>query len=211
MTEGSSKSGTCYKATCLDADDECIVRGELHLPGSQWTESCKSETAAEENECEIKCRENSEPCQSFIPAQLFKDGTQCQVGKGCFNGHCIPFEEIPLENTCANLVVDGDETDVDCGGAFCSRCALGKHCLADGDCATPNICDLSDPVDINGQVGLGLCASQTGTPPGADPTTHPTSSPSTAPPSSAATGFTVASVVLNYCWYLLALILVLNF
>ena len=38
--------------------------------------------------------------------------------------------------TCKNGVKDGDETDVDCGGATCSPCANGKGCLARRDCAS---------------------------------------------------------------------------
>jgi hypothetical protein len=32
--------------------------------------------------------------------------------------------------------MDGDETDVDCGGKDCSPCPQGKHCLSGSDCAT---------------------------------------------------------------------------
>jgi hypothetical protein len=36
--------------------------------------------------------------------------------------------------TCANGIVDGDESDVDCGGP-CTPCADGKRCHHDADCA----------------------------------------------------------------------------
>ena len=35
---------------------------------------------------------------------------------------------------CTNGVKNGDETDVDCGGATCAKCADGKMCLGGGDC-----------------------------------------------------------------------------
>jgi hypothetical protein len=35
--------------------------------------------------------------------------------------------------TCSDGVLNGDETDVDCGGS-CDRCADGKACLGNGDC-----------------------------------------------------------------------------
>ena len=34
---------------------------------------------------------------------------------------------------CANGVLDGDETDVDCGGT-CAACGTGKGCKAGKDC-----------------------------------------------------------------------------
>jgi hypothetical protein len=39
----------------------------------------------------------------------------------------------PTTLACTNGVKDGNETDVDCGGA-CPACALGQHCGGDNDC-----------------------------------------------------------------------------
>jgi hypothetical protein len=38
------------------------------------------------------------------------------------------------EDSCENHVVDGSETDIDCGGS-CAKCADGKACLSHADCA----------------------------------------------------------------------------
>ncbi len=60
---------------------------------------------------------------------------------------------------CANGVLDGDETDVDCGGSTCGPCALDKMCLAALDCVSRdcvnNVCvaappDLAGPRDLGG-------------------------------------------------------------
>jgi len=40
---------------------------------------------------------------------------------------------------CSNGVIDGGETDVDCGGSCSQHCALGKVCSAGTDCAS-NLC-----------------------------------------------------------------------
>ncbi len=43
---------------------------------------------------------------------------------------------------CFNGRKDGNETDVDCGGATCiTKCAIGKACEGDGDCADGAKCD----------------------------------------------------------------------
>lgn len=42
--------------------------------------------------------------------------------------------------TCSDGVKNQDETDVDCGGAKCNKCDVGKTCTADADCAS-NSCD----------------------------------------------------------------------
>ncbi len=37
-------------------------------------------------------------------------------------------------NTCYSYTQNGDETDVDCGGAVCAPCAEGQTCIVDSDC-----------------------------------------------------------------------------
>lgn len=63
------------------------------------------------------------------------DGAACPTGL-CFSGMC--FSE-----TCFDMVQDGDETDVDCGGS-CPPCATGKKCRTNTYCISgvcnANIC-----------------------------------------------------------------------
>jgi cysteine-rich repeat protein len=40
--------------------------------------------------------------------------------------------------TCMDMLKDGSETDLDCGGGSCPKCAQGKACLVAGDCVTGN-------------------------------------------------------------------------
>ena len=56
------------------------------------------------------------------------DGTLCSFAPGpgvCTAGHCT--------ESCSDAVMDGDETDVDCGGT-CSPCAAGLRCRINADC-----------------------------------------------------------------------------
>src|SRR4051812_25528928 len=64
---------------------------------------------------------------------------------------------------CADQVHNGDETDVDCGGA-CGTCAIGKLCLVATDCATgfctAGTCAAKPPgmtCSNNSQCGSGVC------------------------------------------------------
>ena len=45
-----------------------------------------------------------------------------------------------MGGTCTDGILDGSETDVDCGGGACPACPVGKKCQADPDC-TSNACD----------------------------------------------------------------------
>lgn len=62
-----------------------------------------------------------------------------------FDTFNIPVNEIQLESlfiqesadpyTCYNGRIDGDETDVDCGGNKCmTRCTSKQMCIEDSDC-----------------------------------------------------------------------------
>jgi hypothetical protein len=78
------------------------------------------------------------------------NGTAC-TGGSCQSGLCVapsgpvvlppgpvvpppPPAEIPA--TCSDGITNGNETDVDCGGPDCPRCADGKACLASTDCVS---------------------------------------------------------------------------
>ena len=50
---------------------------------------------------------------------------------------------------CSNGVLDGDETDVDCGGS-CGGCGYQKKCMVDSDCLSRNGCFL---INIDDKVG----------------------------------------------------------
>jgi len=47
--------------------------------------------------------------------------------------------------SCMNQVLDGDESDVDCGGAACAHCTTGATCRQDSDC-------------VGAYCKLGVCA-----------------------------------------------------
>lgn len=67
-------------------------------------------------------------------------GKKCPTGQGCkVDADCDQVKCDLTTNTCTTAtasdgIQNGDETDVDCGGAA-PKCATGKKCLVDGDCA----------------------------------------------------------------------------
>ena len=56
-------------------------------------------------------------------------GTDCE-SLACSPGHvCVSPE-------CNDKVKNGAESDIDCGGATCPKCAVGEDCNHNGDCAS---------------------------------------------------------------------------
>src|SRR5262249_25043500 len=83
------------------------------------------------------------------------DGSMCMNsgGKVCTgavcvaciaDGDCSPNNTCTPDHTCigqcTNMLKDGNETDVDCGGGSCAPCATGKSCAVDNDCVSTDAC-----------------------------------------------------------------------
>lgn len=67
----------------------------------------------------------------------------------CFDGSCAPMP------TCTDELANGDESDVDCGGATCDACVIGLKCGTGGDCDSA-VCEEGVCVPPPGwQVGTG--------------------------------------------------------
>lgn len=58
----------------------------------------------------------------------------CTLDKDCVTGKCAQLSCVELP--CTDGVLDGGETDVDCGGTECSPCSAGASCHKDADCAS---------------------------------------------------------------------------
>jgi len=43
---------------------------------------------------------------------------------------------LALRDVCTNSIIDGFETDIDCGGSVCALCDMNKRCKKNSDCAT---------------------------------------------------------------------------
>jgi hypothetical protein len=63
-------------------------------------------------------------------------GQGCLVDGDCTSQACDGIAFVCDSSQCSDHRVDGDETDVDCGGAVCSACASGQRCMDNFDCDT---------------------------------------------------------------------------
>jgi hypothetical protein len=58
----------------------------------------------------------------------------CVASSDCISEICVAG--VCVAATCVDLVKNGDESDVDCGGARCPDCQVGQDCDGPGDCAS---------------------------------------------------------------------------
>lgn len=89
------------------------------------------------------------------------DNKMCNVASDCFSGVCqsntcqsrlnssiyvlsAHFDTVSLGPACNDGIQNGDETDIDCGGSSCSKCADTQACKIASDCfngvCSSNIC-----------------------------------------------------------------------
>ena len=65
------------------------------------------------------------------------DGSLCQADSDCQSASCVDNLCGPPPPTCSDQLLNGDETDLDCGGG-CSPCADNLMCMIPEDCQSKN-------------------------------------------------------------------------
>ena len=80
-------------------------------------------------------------------------GDTCGTDSDCDNSlSCHAFNNTYAEcASCLDGVQDGDESDVDCGGKHCERCAAPLKCKKDKDCLS----DKCKGGQVRGRARLG--------------------------------------------------------
>ena len=137
---GSLCAGCGLGQTCL-GDDDC-ASGLCDLIESQTCEGlnvCGNGRVDAGEGCDDGGTTDGDGCDS---ACLGENGTMCTVGTDCAAGYCAA-DGTCRPASCDDTMLNGDETDVDCGGS-CGSCAVGQMCSDDGDCAyscTGGLCD----------------------------------------------------------------------
>jgi hypothetical protein len=139
VKDGAETDVDCGGPVCM----RCSV-GQRCNTGSDCTSTlCNASThTCVASQCEDGMRDGMETdvdCGGPVcsPCSLSKT---CKTGTDCVSGVCNVPQQICVASQCEDGVRDNTETDIDCGGATCPRCALGHTCYIDADC-TSNVCD----------------------------------------------------------------------
>ncbi|MFO0760678.1 MAG: hypothetical protein U0359_29640 [Byssovorax sp.] len=66
------------------------------------------------------------------------NGKLCSVNADCSSANCDGGVCAAPAPTCNDVIKNGSETDIDCGGLVCVKCQNGKTCLANSDCSSNN-------------------------------------------------------------------------
>ena len=96
-------------------------------------------------------------------------GSACAVDHDCHSGNCL--DKVCQRETCKDGILNGSETDVDCGGGGCSACGVGQQCFDSGQDCTPKTPDgapatcfwcMPSAANPNGDCNIGRCEAVCG-------------------------------------------------
>jgi hypothetical protein len=111
VCDGAGKCVPCVRASDCPTGQACSAANQC-VPGS-----CT----------DVDCGGICPPCAT---------GKKCLADADCVSFACDVVSLTCVTPQCRDHHQDGDETDADCGGGFCSSCPLGENCVVDSDCGS---------------------------------------------------------------------------
>jgi hypothetical protein len=120
---GGNTCGKCGDGQVCGNNDDC-------LSSNCFMHICISCTNGKQDG-----QETDVDCGGPACAGTCDDGQKCVVNGDCSNAICFTAADgAKTCNTCNSGQKDGPETDVDCGGGFCPKCADTLSCFVNIDC-----------------------------------------------------------------------------
>ena len=148
-------TNTCSSAECTDGvrnGDETDVDCGGSCPGCDDGEICSEPGDCASGVCEggtctpptcddgvVNGDETGVDCGGDV-CDACPDGEGCEDGDDCTSGVCDPDTNTCSVPACDDSVLNGSETDVDCGGPDCPACPTGGECTGNDDCDS-GVCD----------------------------------------------------------------------
>jgi hypothetical protein len=125
---GGTVCSTCaIGESCIQASD-CAG---LNCVGNVCAASC-SDGIVNQDETDVDC--GGTVCGDCVEGQACVTDPDCETSPfvlTCFANVCT--------HHCADTIVSGDESDLDCGGVDCGGCGPSSNCNTNSDCAS-NFC-----------------------------------------------------------------------
>ena len=181
-TDKECALGVCVLPACTDKElssgETGIDCGGGECPVCPDGDPCGKDEDCESGVCDSESPVDPLECQPAACDDLVKNGAEsdtdcggdecpacaetklCTKHSDCGSGVCN--SESPLElptcqpDTCFDLVENGEESDIDCGGEECGGCSLGNACKAGDDCkskvcSSGGICSASCEDEVQNQ------------------------------------------------------------
>ena len=131
IINGDETDVDCGGQTCAPCEDgescgEAEDCSSLVCTGGACVVPACSDGVQNQDETDVDCGGGTcGPCD---------DGQGCAADGDCVSSVCDETSSTCEAATCSDGVLNGTETDLDCGGAACSGCDAGESCDGDDDC-----------------------------------------------------------------------------
>ena len=138
----------CGAAPCTDLDcggacPPCDLGRRCVVEADCQSFACDASTArCIQNQCLDHVQDGNETdldCGGGI-CKGCEFGQACLLDLDCKSQACDAISLKCISDGCADHRVDGNETDVDCGGG-CDSCPVGRKCRYSGDCMPGHVCN----------------------------------------------------------------------
>ena len=129
----------------VEACDDGNVAADDGCSATCTSESCGDGVTQASEECDDANADDTDACLATCIAAKCGDAIVWANMEACDDGNadetdmCTTLCKAPA---CDDTIKSGAETDVDCGGPACSKCALDKACLANADCQS-GVCKMN--------------------------------------------------------------------
>lgn len=131
-TKSSSCSATSEDRLRISCADETVWEDEFF---------CKNDDVYQRGEKQLfAC--NGQSCEATLKEETSRLKEDCQNGCETLSSTNARCKGAPPPATCSDGIKNQDETDVDCGGVICGKCANTKSCKIINDCQS-NYCNPS--------------------------------------------------------------------
>jgi hypothetical protein len=141
----------CGSAACTDVDcggacGPCAVGKRCLVDGDCLSFACDAATTTcVANQC-LDHRQDGDETDADCGGGTCRGcalGQACLLDEDCANQACDTLTLRCISNQCADHRLDGQETDVDCGGGACGPCFVGQGCHSNFDCQAGHLCNAS--------------------------------------------------------------------
>ncbi len=134
----------CFSFVCDEAGQQALVVDVSHSPSA--AADCSLRACSESGDVVVTNAPLGASCDVDGGAYCDSQGScvaclsenDCDGGELCSQGAC----EV-VASSCDDQHIDGDETDIDCGGS-CGSCDVGQDCFENSDCSS-QACNYNHP------------------------------------------------------------------
>jgi hypothetical protein len=136
--EGNESDVDCGGGTCPG----CALGQKCTQDADCASHTCSANQCVAANNC---LNQTDVGCGGGNGCPTCALGKKCLTDNDCQSNACDAILLVCVTDQCTDHRLDGNESDLDCGGGTCPTCGAGKRCHTTADCTPPYTCSAGNP------------------------------------------------------------------